>query len=157
MNKTLVIYYSLHGNTKLLASNIAKLLACDLLELKPTTPYPLDVWGNQNYYEEITRNKIECELEPLTVNPHDYDRLIIGTPNWAGTVANPVFSFLNYMDLRGKIVYPFLTHGGLGEQNVLTDLKTYCEPADFKQGLVLSSSQVATVTDKILTEWLQCF
>jgi len=38
--KTIVVYYSMSGNTKYVADLIKKELKCDTLELKPVKEYP---------------------------------------------------------------------------------------------------------------------
>ncbi len=43
-----------------------------------------------------------------------YDTLLVGTPNWFGTIAPPVQTFLKDSDLSGKRVAPFCTNGGGG-------------------------------------------
>ena len=116
--KKLVIYYSLDGNTRLIAESIASKTGADILELKPV--------------KEITRNnflkyfaggkdailKAEPELLPLDIDPSDYDLIFIGTPVWAWTYAPALRTFFKNNDLAGKRVALFYCHGG-GERNFI--------------------------------------
>lgn len=110
--KILVVYYSLDGNTKLIAETIAGAVNADLLELKPV--------------REITRNnflkifaggkqaitKAEPELMPFNVKPEDYDLIFIGTPVWAWTYAPALRTFFRQVKLKDKKVALFCCHGG---------------------------------------------
>ena len=81
--KCLVAFYSLDGNTRLLAEAIARAAGADRLELKPkgetrTTGLRKMLWGGRQL---LTR---ACpELEPWSVKPESYDVLFLGTPVWA--------------------------------------------------------------------------
>lgn len=60
-------------------------------------------------------------------------------------------TFLNHYDLSGKVVYPFVTHGGLGEQNVVSDLQGYFKAKTYKSALVITSRNV---TDTKIEAWI---
>lgn len=110
--KILVVFYSLDGNTKLMAESISESVKGDLLELKPV--------------KEITRNnflkifaggkqaitKAEPELMPFDVDPKDYDVIFIGTPVWAWTYAPALRTFFKKVKLKDKNVALFCCHGG---------------------------------------------
>jgi flavodoxin len=110
--KKLVVYYSLDGNTRLIAETIAETVGADILELKPV--------------KEITRNnfikifaggkqailKAEPELHLLNVKPEDYDLIFIGTPVWAWTYAPTLRTFFKTHKLKNKKVALFCCHGG---------------------------------------------
>lgn len=116
--KKLVIFYSLDGNTRLIAETISETAGADILELKPV--------------KEITRNnflkyfaggkdailKAEPELLPLDLNPSDYDLIFIGTPVWAWTYAPALRTFFKNNDIKDKRVALFYCHGG-GERNFI--------------------------------------
>jgi len=110
--KKLVVFYSLDGNTRLIAETIAKEAGADLLELKPV--------------KEITRNnfmkifaggkqammKAEPELMPFAIKPENYDLLFIGTPVWAWTYAPALRTFFKNHKPVNKKVALFCCHGG---------------------------------------------
>ncbi len=104
MKKVLVVYYSLTGNTKLIAEAIAESINSDILELKPVKE--LDADGGSKYFwggYQATM-KIKPKLKPFDTNPLEYDLIILGTPVWAWTYTPPIHSFLSKFDLSGKDV-----------------------------------------------------
>ena len=50
-------------------------------------------------------------LKPPPVDPAAYDVIFVGSPNWWGTIAPPVMTFLTSADFSGKTIAPFVTHG----------------------------------------------
>ena len=116
-----VVYFSWSpsGNTRFAAETIARKTDGRLFEIKAKTPYAADYKGC------CDEAKPECygkQLRPiLPVEGLDlahYDVIFVGTPNWWGTMAPPVRTFLteNATALRGKVVCLFQTNGGGGMQ-----------------------------------------
>ncbi|MGL5916140.1 MAG: flavodoxin [Culicoidibacterales bacterium] len=112
MKKTAVIYFSLEGNTKLLADVIAKKTQADVFVVKAKKTYHEQgfkkfFWGGKSvFFNEIP------ELESLTFDANQYERIFIGTPIWVGTMAPPIKSFCYQYPFSGKEVQLFCTHGG---------------------------------------------
>lgn len=100
--KTLIVYYSLEGNTKWAAEKIAAKLGADMLSLIPKTAYPDKgfkkfLWGGKSaVMKEVP------ELEAYEVDINKYGRVILATPVWAGTLAPPLRTFIQREDLAGK-------------------------------------------------------
>lgn len=114
--KTLIVYYSFEGNTKLLATEMAKASGADLMELKPVKEmkskgFMKYVWGGQ---AAVMQKK--PKLEALQYNFDDYDRIIFGTPVWAGTFAPPFNTIFTDYKIENKDVAFFCCHaGGMGK------------------------------------------
>lgn len=110
--KAVVVYYSLEGNTKFVAEQIAKELDADLLEIQSVKKYSAE--GPMKYAiggkDAVTGKK--PELEPYSFNKEDYDLVIIGTPLWAGTCAPPIRTFLSTEKLNASKVAFFVCCGG---------------------------------------------
>lgn len=53
----------------------------------------------------------------------------MGSPNWWGTIAPPVVTFLRTVPLKGKLVVPFFTHGGGGMQRCESTVRAIGEAA----------------------------
>src|SRR5574343_265490 len=117
--KTLVIYYSLTGNTRFVARAVAKTLGADILELQ-LKDKPENVDGLMKYFwagkQVFTKQK--PELLPLVKNPQDYDCLILGTPIWAFNYVPAFATFFDQVELKGKKIALFCCHGG-GKKNAL--------------------------------------
>ena len=119
--KCAVVYFSWSGNTRFAAETIAKKAGADLFEIKAETPYTSDF---QKCCDEA---KPECQgktLRPIkTIEGLDlakYDLVFVGSPNWWGTMAPPVRTWVTQSKdaLKGKTVCLFQTHGGGGMQRV---------------------------------------
>ena len=119
--KTAVVYFSWSGNTRFAAETIAKKAGADLFEIKAETPY------NSNYGKCCDEAKPECygktlrPIKPIAgLDLAKYDMVFVGTPNWWGTMAPPVRTWVTQSKdaLKGKTVCLFQTHGGGGMQRV---------------------------------------
>lgn len=121
--KTIVVFYSLEGNTEYAAQRIAKALGADLLRIHPRKEYPTGgfrkfVWGG--------KSALMAEapaLEPYEFDATSYDRVVIGFPVWAGNITPPIRSFVKENDLRGKYVAAFACQSGNGAQKAFEKLK----------------------------------
>lgn len=110
--KTLVVYYSHDGSTKLIAETIAKELKVDIEIIKPkkkidASRAKIVRWGLQQL---LTHPK--PEIEQLVHNPMEYDEIIIGTPVWSYTYSPPIRTFIEDNSIKGKRVALFCCHGG---------------------------------------------
>lgn len=114
MKKPLIVYYSYSNTTKSLAEDIALITNGDLRELIPEKPYSFTYNGaTKEARSEIERGycpKLLSGCEPV----NDYEYVFVGSPNWFKSFAPPVLSFLRCVDLNGKTLVPFCTHGGGG-------------------------------------------
>jgi len=118
---TAVIYFSWSGNTRFAAETIAKKTGADLFEIKAETPY------NSNFNKCCDEAKPECygkkqrAIKPIEgLDLAKYDIVFVGTPNWWGTMAPPVRTWVTKSKdaLKGKTLCLFQTHGGGGMQRV---------------------------------------
>jgi flavodoxin len=107
--KKLVVFYSLDGNTKFIAQNLAKKLGADILELKPEKEIPKveplkHFWGGKQVVMKETP-----KLQKYNLNLADYDTLIIGTPVWAFNFSPPIRTFLKENKIENKKIILFCT------------------------------------------------
>lgn len=114
--KTLIVYYSLTGNTKLIAETIKSAIDADILSLKPVNELNPDkgsrfVWGG---YQSFMKKK--PKLEPIDINPLEYDLIIMGTPVWAWNFSPPLRSFISMFDLKEKKLAIFTSSQGQTEK-----------------------------------------
>ena len=112
MTKSLVIYYSFEGNTRLMAESMAQAIHADLLPLVPkkeleSKGFSKYLWGGGQ-----VMMKRKPALMPFQVNPLEYDLILIGTPVWAWTFSPPVATLLHSVDFTNKHVGLFTCHGG---------------------------------------------
>ena len=124
--KVLIAFFSYSGNTRAAARQIQQKVGGDLFEIKPAKAYPT------NYKSCVAIAKKEIlagHLPPLAgeIDISKYSIIFIGSPNWWGTIAPPVGTFIKNNNIAGKTIIPFFTHGGGGMQNCESNLRKYCE------------------------------
>jgi len=106
--KVLVVYYSLTGNTRLIAQAVAHKVGADLLEIR-TARDPISKLGFLRFpvsgFQALFR--LAPRLRPVEVAPNEYDLLFIGTPVWAGGYAPAIRTFLSRFTLEGKKIALF--------------------------------------------------
>ena len=111
-NKVLVVYYSLEGNTKLIAEAIAKESAAEILRLKPVKEIPSRGFFKYFIGGMKAMFKAKCELQSYAVDPSQYDTIFIGTPVWASRTVPALRTFLALHKLNGKKIAAFCTYMG---------------------------------------------
>lgn len=135
--KLLIAYYSYSGITKRLAEDIALVTDGELRELKPQKPYSF----SHNTAVKEARYEIENKHCPPLIEGAEpvgeAEVIFIGSPNWLKSFAPPVLTFLKTVDLSGKILIPFCTHGGGGFGRMMEDYKNECNNSIIKEGLAL--------------------
>ena len=132
--KILVAYYSWSGNTKEVAEAIHEKVGGDLFEIQTVQSYPAEYRETTAQAKREINEGFRPELKGKVADMAQYDVVFIGSPNWWGTIAPAVSSFLESYDLNGKTVVPFVTHGGGGEQNTIRDLTAQCKGCTVKSG-----------------------
>ena len=134
--KVAVVCYSWSpdGNTRFAARTIAAKAGAKLFEIKAEKPYSTDYRACCDEAKPECQGKLLRPILPIEgLDLAQYDVIFVGTPNWWGTMAPPVRTFVtqNAAALKGKTVCLFQTNGGGGMQR--------CEK-DFAE--ILSDSQV---------------
>lgn len=131
--KPLIICYSYTGNTWRVAEEIQRQTQGVLCGIYPKQPYPM-------VFEKLliqVRKEIQTGflpgLFPIGEDPRDYDNIFLGTPNWCGTIAPPLASFLEKHDFTGKKLLPFFSHCGGGPANITRDIQNLCPAADVRR------------------------
>lgn len=151
MNNTLIVFYSLFGNTEKLALEIAIQTDGVLRKLIPDKNYSFDY----NTAAKEVRNQITRGFCPKLIYGNesidDYQTIFIGTPNWFKTLAPPVMSFIKQHDFTGKRIIPFCTHGGGGFCQIENDIARECSKAIILPGLAVNG----VVASEEVTKWLE--
>ena len=110
--KSLIVYYSLEGNTKFIAEEIAREIDCDVIQLKLQKELPSK--GFMKYLlggKQVVFNE-KPALEPFNINIDNYDLIIMGTPVWAGKFASAFNTFFSKISLKNKKIVLFCCYGG---------------------------------------------
>ena len=154
IKNSLVLFYSWSGNTRRAAELIAELAGADLQELRPEVPYPTDYAATVQRVREELQGKVYPPLRPLSADWTQYEAIFLGTPNWCGTMAPPVASFLDQAMPTDKSIIPFCTHGGSGGAKIAADVARYCIGCDMLPMLALRDGSTASL-DESIGPWLK--
>ena len=155
MNKTrLVLFYSWSGNTRRAARLLAERAGADLVELEPVSPYPADCAQTVRQAGREIRQGICPALRPLSLDLSGCEALFLGTPNWCGTMAPPLQSFLRQALPQGLRIAPFCTHGGGGAGRIAADLARLCAGCEVLPLLSLRGDEVSAAGPAI-DRWLE--
>lgn len=112
--KSLVVFFSRSGNTRVIAGLLSRSLQADLFEIVPAAPYPAD------YFETVEQARQERDrgyrppLQAQLTSTAPFAAVFLGFPIWGETAPPVIRSFLASHDLSGKTIVPFVTHGGFG-------------------------------------------
>lgn len=151
--RTLVAYLSRSGNTRVLAGVIHRAEPSDVYEIRTAHDYPDDYFET---VEQARQQRDKGELPALRDALPDmaqYDKLYLGFPIWGETLPAPVRTFLAQLDLNGKTVVPFITHGGYGVGKSTADLAQRTRGAVLQAPLVMEADQERRTTTEVL-QWL---
>lgn len=150
--KTLIVYYSYSGTTKRVAEHLRDLTGGTLYELELKDPYT----GSSNdvpdrVFKERDDGRMP-EFEGTMPDVAGYDRVLIGTPVWNDSMANPVLGYLQQTDFAGKTVAPFWTY--ITDQGTTgKDFKSEIKNGTAADGLALRSA--GDISDDKLDDELQ--
>jgi flavodoxin len=82
-----------------------------------------------------------------------YEVILIGYPNWWGTIPRPVATFLSKYDFSGKTIIPFCTHEGSGLGQSEKEIAKLCPKATLLTGLAIRGSRI-NAAKKDVMGWL---
>ncbi|HSQ48774.1 MAG TPA: flavodoxin [Candidatus Deferrimicrobiaceae bacterium] len=153
--KTLVVYYTLSGNSKFAAEAIAAELGADLEEV-------IDLKKRQGKLAFLSNGRDAgqgklTEIAPLKKNPTDYDLVIIGGPIWNKSPTPAIRTYLDKTNLSGKKVGFFLSDSAFGLSNALEKTRALTPNSTILDDLVLSGKGFGDKeeTKKKIVEWVQ--
>lgn len=127
--RTLVVFYSRTGHTRLVAEEIRNNLDCDMEEIFDTKNRS-GMLGLLGLLKD--RNQKFTVLKDLKNDPSDYDLLIIGTPVWGDRVSIPVRTYIHQNQEKFKNVAFFSTAGGDKFDGVFKEMKELCQASPVK-------------------------
>ncbi|HHS9684160.1 flavodoxin [Klebsiella pneumoniae] len=153
-SRMLVAYFSRSGNTRVIAGIIHRSLNTDLFEIEPATPY------SEDYFQTVeqAKNKRERGIKPALKNSvadiSRYETVYLGFPIWGTSVPPVVQTFLSRHNLAGKLLIPFITHGGYGKGDSDDILSSLVPTARRENALVIECDQERKTTETVAS-WLE--
>ena len=128
--KTLIIYYSLSGNTKAVCESLAKEIDADIVEIK-------DLKNRESKIGIIggmirTLLSMRTDIFPEKIDMTDYTSIILSSPIWASKVA-PAMRTVIYMNgFKGKKVLMLVTCDSFYAEKYQNKTKKLVEASDGK-------------------------
>ena len=127
--KVLIAYYSRRGenyvngsiknlklgNTEVVAQKIKALLPdADMFQIDTTYEYSKSYMTCIEEAKQELHDQARPEVKNALESISQYDTIILGYPNWWGTMPMVVYTFLESYDFTGKTIIPFCTNEGSG-------------------------------------------
>jgi flavodoxin len=167
MAKTLIAYYSRKGqnyvrgsiknlkvgNTEAVAGMLKEITGGDLFQIDTVKKYPADYNETTIVAQEELREKARPELTAHVPDMGEYDTVILGYPNWWGTMPMAVYTFLESYDFSGKTIMPLCTHEGSGLGHSERDIAKLCPKPKVLKGLAVQGANAANAK-KDIAKWL---
>ena len=163
MKKILTAYFSLkgetyvngkiivlaQGNTDVVAHRIAEKVETDLFYIQTVNAYPSTYKETVEIAKKEWKEDARPEILGKVENMEQYDTLILGYPNWCGTMPKAVCTFLESYALEGKRIVPFCTHEGSGLSKSVEDLKKLCPRSQVMPGTAIHGAEAKEVIEEI--------
>ena len=136
---TAIVYYSMHGNSEMVAEKIAARLGADVIRIEPDKAYPDKgakkfIWGGKSAVMGE-----QPVLKPYEVDADKYDCVILGFPVWASRPAPPICTFLSEQKskLIGKKIAVFACQSGNGAEKAFERVRNMIGIDAFAGTLIL--------------------
>jgi len=148
MTNTLVVSYSLTGNTRQIAEAIASARDADLEAIEDSFERDTGPGRFRSAAEGLLG--LRSSITPPKRYVSEYDLVVVGTPIWAARLSSPVRSYLNQQRGSLRRVAFFCTMGGIGGKWAFYDMAKICGQRPMAR-LIIREKQLNTsvAEDKI--------
>lgn len=136
------------GNTEILAEAIASDLGAELFKIETVEPYPTDYFATTDVAKRELRENARPDIQGPLPSMDGVDTIVLGYPNWWGTMPMAVKTFLDSVDLNGVTIVPFCTNEGSGLGGSVNDLKRTYPAAKVTSGLSVRGTDAKNSTAK---------
>ena len=139
------------GNTEILAEAIAADLGAELFKIETVEAYPVDYYATTDQAKRELREKARPAIKGLLPSMDGVDAIVLGYPNWWGTVPMAVKTFLDALDLSGVTIAPLCTNEGSGLGGSVGDLRRSYPAAIVTEGLSIRGTDASRSTSRAIT------
>ena len=151
---TVVIDGEVLGNTQYVAQVIAENTGADIFRIEPVIPYPLDHSELEEIAQQEQRDDARPEIAGTVENIGQYGTIFFGFPNWYFDMPQIMYSFLDQYDLSGKKIVPFVTSGGSGFSDSISEITEMEPEAEVIQDGLSISRNVVQDSEADIIQWL---
>jgi len=144
---------SITGNTGILADMIAQATGGDLFSIRTVEQYPDNYDDTLDVGQSEKHDGTYPELATHIENLDSYDTIFLGFPNWWYGMPMVIYSFLEEYDFSGKTIIPFVTSGGSGFSDAISEIESAEPNAVVLDGLAISYDKATTAQDNV-RDWL---
>ena len=131
------------GNTEIVANLMKEIIDADTFKIEMKDPYsPVYMTCIEEAKKDMREGK-RPELVSMPDSIDEYDTIVLGYPNYWGTMPMAVVTFLENFDFTGKTILPLCTNEGSGMGSSVSDIRKYAKGADVKSGLAITGSRSA--------------
>ena len=153
-SRTLVAYFTRSGNTRVIAGTISRALGADLFEIRPLREYPEDYEETVAQAQDERDRGVEPALARQVPGFASYKTVFLGFPIWGETAPPIIRSFLRAHDFSGKVLRPFITHGGYGLGNSVAVLTSHAPKARVEPAFAMEADQERRTLNQV-SAWLE--
>lgn len=151
---TVVIDGKVLGNTQYVAYVIEQNTGADVFRIEPVIPYPLDHSELEDIAQKEQQENARPEIAGKVENIEQYNTVFFGFPNWYYDMPQIMYSFLEQYDLSGKTIVPFVTSGGSGFSNAISEIEEMEPDADVITDGLSISRNVVQDSEQDIIKWL---
>lgn len=143
--RTLIVYFSMTGNTKRAAEQIHRYTGAKIVRLYRAKPYPK---GYSNYARVANRerkNNIHPAIKKNLPNLDRYDTVLIGFPTWWQQPPMVIHTLFDDYNFRGKTIIPFTTSSSTPMKNSMPYMQRmgHADDATVKNGFRYDDNNAA--------------
>ncbi|MDV7718925.1 hypothetical protein GA840_03550 [Pediococcus ethanolidurans] len=107
--RSLIIYFSVSGNTKKAAEKLQQKVGADIFQLQPAVPYPTSYDGLVSAGQNEKDHQIHPKLGNPLPNLSKYSKIYVGYPTWWSQPPMIIHSLFEQVDFTGKEIVAFST------------------------------------------------
>ncbi len=122
------------GNLRIISEYLQEETKGDLFSIHTVDKYPKGYRDTTDQAADEKDEDARPKLSNKVENMEQYETILLGYPNWWGTIPMPVATFLEEYDFSGKTIIPFASHEGSGLGSGPSDIKKLCPDAEVKDG-----------------------
>ena len=140
------------GNTEIVVDLMKELIDADTFKIEMKEPYSPVYMTCIEEAKRDKQNNVRPELISYPDSIDEYDTIVLGYPNYWGTIPMAVATFLEKYDFTGKTILPLCTNEGSGMGSSEIDIRKCAKGVTVKSGLAITGSRAAD-SGEALKKW----